>query len=219
MLHPPVTSHTLVVGRALLGSRSMRPACRTTSAITSRRSPLWTTLLVCTACAGPLLEDVEEDDDDGAWFEVGWGAERFEPLEDGDEFAVVWGGQGAAMFPMPIRGGGFVLPDDPRDYLDERAPIMDLHVDIEGFNDGIGGWFKRIANYPVVFSLLDDGTYEFVYVAIILPDHVDPFDIDGLPATLWVQLRPYEREPMVRELDLIVRVIDNRGDPSPTPPR
>ena len=171
----------------------------------------WIVLALCTGCASTLPGSEGDDTgEDGAWFEIGWGDESFSPLVDGDAFPVVWGGQGAAMFPMPIRGGGFVLPDDPRNYLDERAPIMDLHVDIEGFNTGIGGYFKRIANYPVVFEILDDGTYEFIYVAIILPDDVDPFALEGLPARLWVQLRPYGREPLVSELDLTVTVIDNR---------
>jgi hypothetical protein len=197
----------------------MRRVRSTKPQIASRRPWWWLSLLVCTGCAGPVLPGESDSSDDGAWFEVGWGDQAFATLEDGDEFPVVWGGQGAAMFPMPVRGGGFVLPEDPRNYLDEKAPIMDLHVDIDGYNTGIGGHFKRIANYPVVFSILEDGTYEFVYVAIILPDEVDPFEIDGLPATLWVQLRPYDREPLIHELELVVSVIDNRGEPSPPPPR
>lgn len=193
----------------------MERVSTTNARVASPSLPRWVGLLLCTGCAGsPLPGDESPDDtdtsDDGAWFEVGWGDEVFAPIADGDDFPVVWGGQGAAMFPMPIQGGGFVLPDDPRDYLDEKAPIMDLHVDIEGHNNGIGGHFKRIANYPVAFSILEDGTYEFVYVAIILPDEVDPFELEGLPARLWVQLRPYDREPLVRELGLTVTVMDTR---------
>ena len=143
---------------------------------------------------------------DPGWFEVGWGVDSFTPIVDGDEFTIVTGTQGASMFPMPIRGGEFVLPDDPSDYLDERAPMMDLELDIEGFNDGFGGHFKRIANYPLVFEILPDGTYEFLYVAIILPDGQDAFELEGLPAHLRVQIRPYESDPIVRELDLVVAV-------------
>ena len=143
---------------------------------------------------------------DPGWFDVGWGIESFTPIVEGDEFTIVTGSQGASMFPMPIRGGEFVLPEDPSDYLDERAPMMDLELDIEGHNDGFGGHFKRIANYPLVFEILPDGTYEFLYVAIILPDGQDAFELEGLPAHLRVQIRPYESDPIVRELDLVVAV-------------
>jgi hypothetical protein len=141
---------------------------------------------------------------DGGWFQVGWGIDSFAPIEDGDEFTIVWGTQGAAMFPMPVRGGEFVLPDDPGDYTDPKAPLMDLELDIEGHNDGFGGHFKRIANYPLVFEVLDDGSYEFLYVAIILPDDKDPMELEGLPAHLHVALRPFEADPIEIDLDLVV---------------
>jgi hypothetical protein len=146
----------------------------------------------------------ETGDPASGWFEVGWGIDSFAPIEAGDEFPIVYGNQGSAMFPMPIRAGEFVLPDDPSDYLDPRAPKMNLELDIEGHNDGFGGHFKRIANYPLVFEILPDGTYEFLYVAIILPDEKVPEDLVGLPAHLRVEIQPYESEPIVRELDLVV---------------
>jgi hypothetical protein len=144
------------------------------------------------------------------WVDVGFGETTFAPIEDGGEMHIVWGSQGAAMFPMPIRGAEFTLPDDPADFTDERAPMMDLTVDIDGFNDGVGGHFKRIANYPVAFSVLGDGTYEFIYVRVIVPDTIDPMDLDGRPAHLWVQVDPYDSAPLVVEYDLTVRV-----DPPP----
>lgn len=203
--------------------------CIMSDARVCRRNPLCTAaLMMTTACAaepgsaqtGPDPSGEESDGTatgapGGAWFEIGWGDTSFMPLGDGDDFTVVWGGQGAAMFPMPIRGGDFVLPDDPKNYLDEKAPLLDLHIDIEGHNDGFGGHFKRIANYPVTFTVLDDGTYEFVYVAIILPDEVDPYELEGLPAHLWVQLRPWEHEPIVQELDLTITVGDDDADAPP----
>lgn len=142
----------------------------------------------------------------GGWFQVGWGIDSFAPIEAGDDFTIVWGTQGAAMFPMPVRGGEFVLPDDPGDYTDPRAPLMDLELDIEGHNDGFGGHFKRIANYPLVFEVLDDGSYEFLYVAIILPDDKDPMELEGLPAHLHVVLRPFEADPIEIDLDLVVAI-------------
>lgn len=153
-------------------------------------------------------QDTDPPDDTGTpsagWFEVGWGVDSFAPLSDGDDFTIVWGTQGAAMFPMPVRGGDFVLPDDPGDYNDPKAPLMDLELDIEGHNDGFGGHFKRIANYPLVFEVQEDGSYEFLYVAIILPDDKDPMELDGLPAHLHVTLRPYEADPIELDLDLVV---------------
>jgi hypothetical protein len=150
------------------------------------------------------LETSDTDPPEAGWFQVGWGIDSFAPIENGSEFTIVWGTQGAAMFPMPVRGGDFVLPDDPGDYTDPKAPLMDLELDIEGHNDGFGGHFKRIANYPLVFEVLEDGTYEFLYVAIILPDDKDPLELEGLPAHLHVTLRPYEVAPIEIDLDLVV---------------
>lgn len=137
-------------------------------------------------------------------FEVGWGDTEFHPLVEGGRLEVVWGGQGAAMFPLPLRGSEFVLPDPPDDFTSEKAPLFDLEIDIEGHNDDVGGHFKRLANYPITFSVLPDGTYEFVYVAVLLPDEVDPTTLDGLPAHLWARLRPYGSAPLEVELDLVV---------------
>ena len=144
------------------------------------------------------------------WIEVGFGEYDFTPLSDGGEMHIVWGGQGAAMFPMPIRGGEFELPDDPRDYTDEKAPLLDLTIDIDGFNHGVGGHFKRIANYPLQFDILEDGTYEFIYVQVIVPDDIDPAELEGKTAHLEVQLDPWGSAPLVQELDLQVTV-----DPPP----
>lgn len=144
------------------------------------------------------------------WFDVGFGEFDFTPVEDGGEMRIVWGGQGAAMFPMPIRAGEFELPDDPGDYTDDKAPILDFTIDIDGYNDGVGGHFKRIANYPLAFDILPDGTYEFVYVRVIVPDDIDPSELEGKTAHLMVQLDPWGSAPLVQELDLTVRV-----DPPP----
>ncbi|MBX7078097.1 MAG: hypothetical protein K1X88_02850 [Nannocystaceae bacterium] len=138
------------------------------------------------------------------WFELGWGATEFNPLHDGDTLQVVWGGQGAAMFPLPLRGGEFVLPDPPDDYESELAPLFDLTIDIEGHDDGVGGHFKYLANYPITFEILPDGSYEFVYVAVLLPEDIDPSILDGLPAHLHARLRPYGSAPLELDLDLVV---------------
>jgi hypothetical protein len=137
------------------------------------------------------------------WFDIGWGDTQWHTLDDGGVLKVVWGGQGAAMFPMPIRGAEFVLPDPPDDYTSELAPLLDLQLDIEGHNDGVGGHFKRIANYPITFEIMPDGSYEYIYLAVLLPDEIDPAILDGLPGHLEVQLRPYGSAPLSISRDLV----------------
>lgn len=171
--------------------------------------------LLTVACGGGI--DPSVDDSNGntssvdstgepvvGWFELGFGDVEFAPLVDGGTLQVVWGGQGAAMFPLPLRGAEFTLPDPPSDYLSELVPLFDIDIDIEGFNDGPGNHFKHLANYPISFTVLPDGTYEYIYVAVLLPDHIDPDDLDGLPAHLSARLRPKDSAPFEVDLDLVV---------------
>jgi hypothetical protein len=127
--------------------------------------------------------------DPDAWIAMGQGEEGWYPVENGDELVMVLGGQGLLMFPMPLRGKGFTLADDPSDYTDPSTPIFDMYLDIEGFDLDFGGHFKRLSNYPVPFEILPDGTYEFVYITLFVPDELtDPCDIDGLPGQLHAEL-------------------------------
>jgi hypothetical protein len=160
------------------------------------------------SASGQDTDSATTDDPDAGSVELGWGIDSFTPLVDGGEFQIVWGTQGAAMFPMPVRVANIPLPDDPSDFLDPRAPMMNLELDIEGHNDGFGGHFKRIANYAMTFDALGDGTYEFLYVAILVPDDKDPLELDGLPAHLRVEVIPFESDSIVREFDLTVTVED-----------
>ena len=179
------------------------------------------------ACTGaPIAEDdgsdamndsdSEEDaPDDGSeadsgqaefWFDVGWGQSSadFVPLVEGDDFPIVFGTQGSAMWPIIIRGGDFALPPDPNDWQDDSAPILELWLDIEGHNDGFGGHFKRIANYPLGFEILGDGTYQSIFIAIILPDDKTPEELADLPATLWLELDPIDKDPIATQFGLTV---------------
>lgn len=142
------------------------------------------------------------------WFEVGWGQGELVPLADGDPFPIVLGGQGAQMFPMPLRGGEWFLPDNPTSWMDETGPLIDMDMDIEGWNDGPGGHFKHIANYTLDWIILPDGTYQSSFLPILVPDGITPEDIEGLPAHLWVRLRPYEQPALEIELDVVVTVSD-----------
>jgi hypothetical protein len=158
-----------------------------------------TGLLSLAACdpSRPIYGGEAEGDGDGdegtpdpdAWIAMGQGEEGWYPVENGDELLMVLGGQGLLMFPMPLRGKGFTLADDPSDYTHPDTPIFDMHLDIEGFDLDFGGHFKRLSNYPVPFKILPDGTYEFVYITLFVPDELtDPCDIDGLPGQLHAEL-------------------------------
>ena len=175
-----------------------------------RRMAAASFVALATGCPGPSATEESSDSADASggdegWFEIGWGVTEFNDLENGADLEVVWGSQGAAMFPLPLRGGGFVLPDDPTDYESPMAPKLDLHIDIPGHNNDIGDHFRYLANYPIVFEVMPDGSYEFLYVAVLLPDGLDPTTLEGLPAHLWTRLRPYESDEIEIELDLVVR--------------
>lgn len=140
------------------------------------------------------------------WFQVGWGQGEFVPLANGDAFPIVLGGQGAQMWPMPLQGGEWFLPGNPTSWMDETGPFVDFEMDIEGYNDGPGGHFKRIANYTLDWIVLPDGTYQSSFLPIIVPDGIDPAELDGMPAHLWVRLRPFEQGALEIELDVVVTV-------------
>lgn len=169
-------------------------------------------MLGCLACDPNPAADGEDDSETGepnpdAWILMGQGESGWNEVEDGDELVMVLGGQGLLMFPMPIRGEGFTIPDDPSDWTDPDIPTLDIHLDIEGFNIGFGGHFSRIANYPVPFTVLDDGTYEFVYITIFVPDELtDPCDIDGLPGELHAELDTADGFTLVWDRSVIIEV-------------
>ncbi len=146
----------------------------------------------------------ESGEDVVGFLEVGFGETDFTPIEDGGEMRVVWGAQGSAMFPMPIRAGGITVPDDPSDYTDERAPILDVILDVEGEEAGYCGHFKCVANYPMSFDVMDDGTLQFLYVRVIMPDGVDVQSLDGKTAHFRVELDPIDSGTLVEEFDLTI---------------
>lgn len=141
------------------------------------------------------------------WFEMGWGEDEYVPIADGDELPIVRGGQGAEMFPLPFRGGEWFLPDDIVSWMDETGPLVDLEMDIEGYNTGLGGHFKRIANYTLDWVVLEDGTYQSSWMPVIIPDGIDTAELEGLPAHIWIRLRPHEQPALELELDVIVTVM------------
>jgi hypothetical protein len=123
----------------------------------------------------------------------------FEPLEDGDAIDMIAGGQGLEMFALPVRAGNFDI-----DIANEQWPILDMHLDVEDHNDGIGGHFARLANYPVWFDEGENGDYEFFFVTIILPADDPLADLVGLPGSIEAVLEPEGKSPLCVNLDFVV---------------
>ena len=152
------------------------------------------------------------DGDSKAWLKLGQGEFEFAEIQNDDELVMVLGGQGLLMFPIPLHAGEFTLPDDPSDYTDPKVPILDMHLDVDGFNIGFGGHFARIANYPIPFKVLDDGTYEFIYVTIFVPDELaNPCDIDEQPGQLHAELETADGDTLILDLDVSIEVPDFLG--------
>jgi hypothetical protein len=162
--------------------------------------------------------DTNDDTDNtpapGSWIAMGQGEEGWFPVEDGDELLMVRGGQGLLMFPMPLRGRGFTLAPDPKDYTDPATPKFDMYLDIDGFDLDFGGHFKRLSNYPVPFEVLDDGTYEFVYITLFVPNKLtNPCDIDGLPGELHAELDVIDGYTLTWDRSVIMAVPNELCDP------
>ncbi len=196
----------------------------------SARFAAWSALTItCALLSGcdpsaPLYGDGDGDgSNDGnsgdsggnsdAWFEVGQGEFEWAELETQGPLEMVLGGQGLLMFPMPIRAGRFALPEDPKDYTDPDIPILDIYLDVEGFNIGFGGHFARIANYPMPFEILEDGSYEFIYATLFVPDElINPCDVDELPATIHAELETAEGDLLTFDRKVVIQVPPSLGD-------
>ena len=147
------------------------------------------------------------------WFELGQGEDNFSPLTDGGPIDLVLGGQGLWMFPMPVRGGGFALPDNPLDFDDPNSPRLSVTFDVDDFTTVSGDHFAKIGNLPVPFDDLGDGTCEYIYLPVIAPNEfTDGCSIDGHTAHVSATLAVGGGgAPLTFDLDLVVVVPPNGG--------
>ena len=173
----------------------------------------WTSL----ACSASTLDDAGGPSETtgfepgDAWVRPGHGKEAFHPIEAGDDYPITLGGQGAYMFTLPLQAGGFSLPGPSVKYDDPSYPTIDVSVDIEGWGGvlDVNGHFSSVRDYPVTFRVLDDGTYEYVRVSLLLPDDLLVFDdILGDSLTLRYSLRCGDGQVVEDELPLFVSLSD-----------
>jgi hypothetical protein len=137
---------------------------------------------------------------------LGEGEESFTPLVDGGEIQLVLGGQGLFMFPMPLRGEGFEVPDDPLDFDDPKAPRLSLVFDIDEFDTAYGDHFAKITDLPLPLTQLPGGGYEFIYLPVIAPnDFGDMCEVHEHPAQVSATLSVAGGgAPLSYEVELIV---------------
>lgn len=137
------------------------------------------------------------------WFEVGWGIDAFNPIED--ELPLFIGPQGLHMFSLPLRGGNFAMAEEPYGFDDPLLPILTIWVDVDGF-EGAGGHLSEYADYAVPFKvdLTGEADYEFVAVWLVVPDTIDPEALVGLPAHLHAELDTADGQHLSLDHDLEV---------------
>ena len=152
-------------------------------------------LLATLACdeAPSLALERELEPGDG-WLELGQGVHAHEPISDGDTLEVYLGAQHLVMFALTLRLGGIEVPDNPANYTDERAPVVDIGVEIPGF-EADGGYFRYVEGFPL--ALLTeagpehaDPSYAAVYIPVIFPDELEPEAVFGASVTVHARVRP-----------------------------
>lgn len=172
--------------------------------------------------AGPGSSEAEAEAESGPpsdiWidFADGCSVEPYVAIEEAEPptITMVLGGQGLLMFPLHIRAGGFDLPPDLSP-VDPGAPRLDLNVYVDGYNDGPGDTFARIANYPVFFSEVEgeDQTYQFRYLTVFVPDEVSgsgsneqPTAVDGKIARFEWSFEVADEAPLEGSFTAVIEV-------------
>ncbi len=168
------------------------------------------------SCARPG-ESADETDETSAqvwgpaWALPGHGAQAHHPLVDGDPYPITLGGQGSYMFTLTLQAGGFPLPAPGTSGNDPSYPRIDASVEIPDWDGDLDGrgYFSSVTDIPVEFRELENGDYEFVRLALVLPEGLLEFeDLLGAPLTLRYRLNCGDGQSLENELQLVVALGD-----------
>lgn len=140
------------------------------------------------------------DEDGEAWLELGQGVVAYEPLEPGGELRIVLGGQGLLMFAVDLRGGGFCVPPDLSDR--DEFPVLDIELDVQGEPAP----FIELTEQPIDFDILEDDSFVWMYLPLILPDAVEPETLVGRAVALTAHLEPHEHAPLEVAVEMVIGV-------------
>lgn len=150
---------------------------------------------------GDALHCSQAFDEDGrAWLELGQGSIEYEALEPGGELRIVLGGQGLLMFPVDLRAGGFCVPPDLSDR--DEFPVLDIDLDVEGEPAP----FISLHDQPIDFDILEDDTYMWIHLPLVLPDAADPASLVGRGITVDATLVPHDHAPLQVEMQQVIGV-------------
>lgn len=128
-----------------------------------------------------------------ASFSLWQGSEQPQMVVSGGPLAVELGSQALYMFALPVVGQGFVLPEDPRNFIDPKAPRITAYVDIPGHATANDGHFARVLDFPLRFSVSADGTATSDYVALVIPLSLAEIQaLEGVRGTLYAELATWE---------------------------
>jgi len=113
----------------------------------------------------------------GAWFEL---SHHGEPFVADSALAMERGGQGSLMFLISTVQGGFTPPDTTIYYS--------VTIDVDGFAGPTGHFFQNTMYGLYVGCDQVDGGFLPSGIAVFPPDGVDIHLLDGLPATVHIEL-------------------------------
>jgi hypothetical protein len=143
-----------------------------------------------TAGAEPLCNGWSEDGDE-PWLELyGVGGQ---PLVSGGSLTLECGGQGFWMFPIYPRMGGWELAD----------PTLEFSVEVvvEGFAGPFGSFYAEDDYFYSLECIGDElGGFAHDCITVFPPDDSELPMIDGVPATIHIELAVDGGQPIVIDL-------------------
>jgi hypothetical protein len=173
------------------------------------------------ACStGPGTEETAGEEESGTGSELGWielhdgcDLSQWDSIA-GESITVLAGGQGLLMFALPIRVGEVEIDTSITEWDDPNIPKLNFSMFVDGHDYRPDGSMIYFANYPLRFTEVGDGVYEWVFLPVFVPDEVAPPDlIDGLSAHIELSLRMPKRgidggAPLTAEIDTTIVVND-----------